>query len=239
MASRIVRCRSGWSRGAAGEQPQRCCSSRASRAAGGKVRHPRRRQLDGQRQAIQAPHDPGDGRSVVRGERKAGVRGLRPVDEERHRRGPCASSTRKWCAAAGSASGPTGTTCSPRQPQRLAAGHQDTQSGAVASRSATTGAASSTCSKLSRTSSSARCAEISGELVGERSRAHLPDAERRGDCRGDQGRITDRREIDERPRHRRSRRPGSRPPRGRGGSCPYRPGRSASPAGSRPISTRH
>ena len=65
MASRIVRSRAGWSRGPPVSSGSRR-SSRASSAAGGSRRDPGGRQLDRQRQPVQAGADRGDRRGVLR-----------------------------------------------------------------------------------------------------------------------------------------------------------------------------
>ena len=76
----------------AGRAPRRSAAAAAapagrSSAAGGRSVHPRGRQLDRQRQPVQAAADLGHGRGVRRGQREVGPGRLRPRDEEPHRRG--------------------------------------------------------------------------------------------------------------------------------------------------------
>ncbi len=84
MASRIVRCRSGRSRGTAGQERQ-ARSSRAQQRRRGQVGDPGRRQLDRQRQPVQPAADLGDGGGVLGGQREVGPGGLGALDEEPHR----------------------------------------------------------------------------------------------------------------------------------------------------------
>ena len=87
MASRSVCWRAGRSRGPPVSSGRRR-SSRASSAGGGRQLDARRRQLDRQRQAVQAAADRGDGRGVVASvEREVGLDRPGALDEEAHGRG--------------------------------------------------------------------------------------------------------------------------------------------------------
>jgi hypothetical protein len=64
IVARIVRCRSGRSRTARGEQGQALLEALGD-PAGGQKAHLRRRELDREREALEAPADVGDVRRVV------------------------------------------------------------------------------------------------------------------------------------------------------------------------------
>ena len=76
MASRIVCCRSGQVASAPGQQRQPVVEP-GQQGRGRKHLDPRRGQLDGEGQPIQAPADLGDGDRVLRGQRELGLDRLR------------------------------------------------------------------------------------------------------------------------------------------------------------------
>ena len=141
-----------------------------------------------------------------------------------------------WLGSGGAGRPGTSYSCSPETWSDGAAGDDRLDPGAARSRSATIGAAATTCSKLSRT----RRRRLSREPVGRAIRSIEPagalgDAERARDARRDEHRVADRFERHEEDAVREvvatiAPRAGARAV-----SCRCRPARSASAAGSRPA----
>ena len=106
-----------------------------------------------------------------------------------------ARSTSRSVAAAGS-SGPSARLCSPptRSRIRLVA---STETAEARRRPASSGAASTTCSTLSSSRSMRRSAERRDEVLADRSRSVVDDAERPRDRRGHEAGVEHGREVDE------------------------------------------
>ena len=171
---------------------------RAAIAAGREEPDPRRGELDRERQAVEPADDLGDVRRVLGRQRE--VRAGRPAPARRtartasdcHERRP-----RSDAAGAAATSGGTGNSCSPeiRSGARLVT--MTVSFGRRRSRSATTGAPATTCSKLSRTSSAVRSPEVLDDALDRASAAGASSAEGRGDRRRDEVRVGDRGERHE------------------------------------------
>ena len=188
-------------------------------------------QLDGERHAVEAGADRGDRRGVLVGDREPRLDRDRPLDEqadglvlaeggEVHDAASSAGQAQPLeRRSAGSGSGGagrpgTGYSCSPETRSAARLVTITLRPGAARRRSATTGAASTTCSKLSRTSRTRSVAQpVRRATSATGPGAGLRDADGRGDPRRDEHRVADRLE-----RRRRRRRPGSRRRR-RAASC--------------------
>ena len=130
MASRSVCWRAGRSRA-----PPVSSGSRRSSRAQHRLRRQqpdaRRRQLDRQRQAVQAGADLGDGRGVLVGQREVGSDRRAPARRTARRPAYCESASGRRSPAgvrAAPAAAPA-YSCSPRRLQRLPAGHQHREAG--------------------------------------------------------------------------------------------------------------
>ena len=158
---------------------------------------PRRGQLDGQGQAIEAPADGGHRGGILRGQREVRPTRRGEIDEERH--GRHLGQFLEWGrrSAAGNGKRQHGNSRSPRicSAARLVARMETV--GLAASSAATSGAAARTCSQLSSRSSSRLSSEEAGERLEQGLADDLPHAERGGNRRHDEGGIGQRGEIDE------------------------------------------
>ena len=197
-------------------------------------------ELDRERHAVEPGGDPGDGRGVLVRDPEVRPDGDGAGDEQADRLelGDDAASSRRSPAGRLSFSRSMRARTSrgdgqarhrvlllAADPQRRAARHEDPDSrGAARSRSATTGAPSMTCSKLSRTSRACFGAEPVDEDVAGRPAAALDEPEGRQDRAARQRRVADRLER----RRTRCRRGSARRRRPRAGatagSCRCRPG---------------
>ena len=159
--------------------------------------HPGRRQLDGQRQAVQPLADPSNGRRVLLAQLEARLHSRRALRKQRHRRigGHLVDSSES--AGVGYGERSQGNSCSPRtwNGSRLVA--TMVRPGLAPRSVVISGAAARSRSQLSRTSSS-RFGARNADSVSMRGRpAGLPDAECRSNRGHDQVGIDQRRQIDE------------------------------------------
>ena len=107
------------------------------------------------------------------------------------------SSPLRWLGSGGAGRPGTGYSCSPDTCSVARLVTTILIPGAVRSRSATIGAAETTCSKLSSTSRTRPVAQPVGERIGDRPAAAFRHADGAGDPRGDEHRVADRLERDE------------------------------------------
>ena len=128
---------------------------------------------------------------------EVGLDGAGPFDEERDRVVLRERRGSGRCAGSGRASGGTGNSCSAERWSGAAAGDEQLQPGAAASSSATCGAASSRCSKLSRTSSSRCSARMPLRLSASGTAPLSREPERLRDRRQHELGVGERRERDE------------------------------------------
>ena len=147
--------------GAAGQQAQPVVQARQD-DLGRQGADPVGGELDRQGQTVQAADDVGDDRRVVGGQGKARIGRAAPVGQRVRSHRTSATWVRSLVAfAAGIGSGATGTTCSPerRSTTRLVA--RMVRFGQAGRRRASDGPASTTCSRLSRTSNRRRSSIVS------------------------------------------------------------------------------
>ncbi len=131
---------------AAREQRRGAASSRSRICAGRERLHARGRQLERERQVVEAAADLGDGLVGSKSDRPRAL--AEELDASRSRR-----------AAA------PGTRCSPGSAAARGSSRAARGSGSGSSRSASSGAASTTCSKLSRSRSSSLVADVLGQAA--------------------------------------------------------------------------
>ena len=160
--------------------------------------HPGRGKLDGQRQAVEAAADGGDGGGVCCSQREVRQARLRALDEERDRGDPrqlLESAAER--SAAGSGRGGTGNSRSPRtcSGSRLVA--RMVSSGQAASKRGHVRRGLQHLLAVVEDEQQPLAGEVSGQRVAQRLPGDLPHAERGGNRRYDERRIGQRREIDE------------------------------------------
>ena len=212
---RVAQCLvAGWRVRAAPVSSGRRRSSRASSAPRGRSLHPRRRQLDGQGQAVQPPAHPGHGQGVLRCEGEARIGVLRALNEERHGRVPREAlrlggrrrlTVSRVFVAPGQRPGEgigkgqpgTGTSRSPARWRGARLVARTLSPGQASSSRATRGAAPRTCSKLSSRSSTRRSPSqsVRRSAVGRLPVSSTPRDP--GDGGAHQGRIGERLQRDE------------------------------------------
>ena len=195
------------------------------------ARDARRRQFDGQRQPVEPAAQLGHRRRVLGSRAKSGctacaratnrrTAGLRPSPlppSPRPHRGSCQRRT-------------PGKRCSARSAQRHPAGDQHGERGQAAIRSATSGAAATTCSKLSSTKSIGVCPRCVTAARAAPWAPYLAQAQGLRDRRRDQRRVARRREVDEDYAIGVGVAQAPAPRRAAGASCPHRPAPLASDA---------
>jgi hypothetical protein len=118
-------------------------------------------------------------------------------DEERHSRGPLRIVAANGVAGVGQRERSHRHHVFPRQPQRLTAGGQDAQSWSDSQEIGHERSGIEKVLEVIKNQQHGTLAQVGGELVGDRCRSCLPEAEGGGDFLSNKGRVTHRSQIDE------------------------------------------
>jgi hypothetical protein len=154
-------------------------------------RDPRRRQLDGQRQAVEAAADGGHGLRVFRGEGEVGPGRRGAGDEQPHRLGPRHLGERHFLATVGQRQGRQGVPVLAGHPQGSAARDQRRQCRAGGQQTGDEGPGVQHLLEIVEHQERPPLAQKTRQVLLDRAVLALSNAKRLRDARGDERRIAD------------------------------------------------